>query len=90
VGISAELLRAGQFDQAIKVANKIEDASRRTRVLTGIATILAEKKEIKRAAQVFVQAIKSAQEIESKRGRAIALRIIEREMQKTGLIKSED
>jgi hypothetical protein len=48
------------------------------------------EKEIKRAAQVFVQAIKSAQEIESKRGRAIALRIIEREMQKTGLIKSED
>jgi len=67
IRISAALLGAGQFDQAIKVANKIEDASKRIRVLTGITTILVEKGEINRAAQ----------EIESKQGRPITLRIIE-------------
>jgi serine protease Do len=55
------MVKAGQFDLALQVAQKIEDAGDRSRALSGIAKAMAEAGQTERANQVFQLALQVAQ-----------------------------
>jgi tetratricopeptide (TPR) repeat protein len=74
------------FDQALKVAEGIEEAWQRARALREIAEEMAKARMEDWAKEVFDQALKVAEGIEDAWKRAWALRGIAEEMVKAGMI----
>jgi lipopolysaccharide biosynthesis regulator YciM len=72
------------FDQALKVAEGIEEAWRRAEVLRGIAGEMAEAGMIDWAKEAFDQALKAAEGIDAWY-RAVALAAIAKEMAEAGM-----
>ncbi len=73
------------FEQALKLAEGIEDAWERAGALGGIAEEMAKAGMEERAREVFDQALKVAEGIEDAWKRAEALREIAKEMAKAGM-----
>ena len=67
--IAEALAKAGQFDRAIKTAQKIKDDLQHIYALTRIAKALVEARQVKEAIKVFDQAIKIAQRIKDAKKR---------------------
>jgi tetratricopeptide (TPR) repeat protein len=92
--IAGEMAGAGMvegakefFDQALKVAGRIEDAEERAEALREIAAEMAKAGMTDWAKEFFDQALKVAGRIEDAWERAEALREIAREMAKAGMFE---
>jgi tetratricopeptide (TPR) repeat protein len=83
--LAASWASKGLFDQALKVAEGIEDAWWRTWALRDIAEGMAKAGMTDWAKEVFDQALKVAEGIEDALWRAWALREIAGEMEKAGM-----
>ncbi|MBO8183487.1 MAG: tetratricopeptide repeat protein [Archaeoglobus sp.] len=59
-----ELIRAGEFDKALEVAEKIEDSYAKSWTLSSIAKACAEVGELGKALEVIDKALEVAEEIE--------------------------
>jgi lipopolysaccharide biosynthesis regulator YciM len=81
------MAKAGMFDQALKVAEGIEDAWQRAGALREIAEGMAKAGMTDWAKEVFDQALKVAEGIEEAEKRAGALREIAGEMAKAGEVE---
>jgi tetratricopeptide (TPR) repeat protein len=79
------MAKAGMFDQALKVAEGIEEADERAWALREIAGEMAKAGMEDWAKEVFEQALKVAEGIEDAEKRAWALRAIAGEMAKAGM-----
>jgi tetratricopeptide (TPR) repeat protein len=85
--LAASLASKELFDQALKVAEGIEDAWERAGALREIAVEMAKAGMEDWAKEVFDQALKVAEGIEEARERAGALREIAEEMAKAGEVE---
>jgi hypothetical protein len=81
------MAKAGMFDQALKVAEGIEDARWRAGALRGIAEGMAKVGMTDWAKEAFEQALKLAEGIEEAEKRAWALREIAEEMARSGEVE---
>jgi len=65
--------KAGQFDRALQVAQKIEDALVRSWALADIAEAMAKAGQTERANQAFQLALQVAQKLKDASDRSLAL-----------------
>jgi tetratricopeptide (TPR) repeat protein len=84
--LAASLASKELFDQALKVAERIEEAWKRAGALREIAGEMAKAGMEDWAKEVFDQALKVAEEIEDAWWRAVALAAIAEEMAKAGML----
>ncbi len=77
------------FEQAMKIAERIEDTRERTWALREIAVGIAKARMFEKAEEIFEQAMKAAERIEDAGMRAEALRWIAEEMAKVGMFEQE-
>jgi len=86
-GLTTNWAVKGFFEQAIKTAERIEDAEKRVKALREIAVEMAKVRMVEKAKEVFEQAIKTAERIEDAKKRAEELKGIAVEMAEVGIFE---